>query len=60
MLRLCGESSRPYPGRPVQFASEKSAASCVVTRREIGQESAEVIVALFERRTEPKAGKVRS
>ena len=58
MLRLCGESSRSYPGRPVRRAVERSAAFFVATRGVIGQESAEVIVVPSERRTERRGGEV--
>ncbi len=44
MARLHKGSSRSYPGRPVQQAAYVSAAPCVVTFREFGQESAEAIV----------------
>ena len=55
MLRLCSESSRPYPGRPVRQAAFK-AAPCVATCRVIGQESAEVIVGAGET-SSAKAGR---
>jgi len=44
MTRLHKESSRSYPGRPVQLAAKVSAAPCVVTCWEFGQESAEAIL----------------
>ena len=44
MLRLHSDRLRSYPGRPVQRAVAVSTASCVVTCREFGQESAEAIV----------------
>jgi hypothetical protein len=44
MLRLCSESSRSYPGRPVRRAVAVLAAPCMATCRVIGQESAEAIV----------------
>ena len=56
MLRRCGDSSRSYPGRPVRQAVGLPAAVIVVTQQLLGQESAEVIVAQFERRTEPRIG----
>lgn len=43
MLRLCRESSRSYPGRPVWQAVSQTAAAAV-TQPLIGQESAAVIV----------------
>jgi len=44
MARLHKGSSRSYPGRPVQLAVVVSAAPCVATFREFGQESAEVVL----------------
>ncbi|MGC2064133.1 MAG: hypothetical protein WA610_14250 [Thermodesulfovibrionales bacterium] len=44
MPRLHSDRLRSYPGRPVQLAVGVSAAPCVATCREFGQESAEVIV----------------
>ena len=44
MLRSYRERLRPYPGRPVRLAVIVQAALYVVTCREFGQESAEVIV----------------
>ena len=44
MLRLHSDRLRSYPGRPVQLAVGVSAAPCVATCREFGQESAEAIV----------------
>jgi hypothetical protein len=44
MPRLCGESSRSYPGRPVRLAVAVLTAPCMATYRVIGQESAEAIL----------------
>ena len=44
MTRLHKRSSRSYPGRPAHLAAKVSAAPCVVTCREFGQESAEAIL----------------
>ncbi len=68
MPRLCSESSRSYPGRPVRHAVNLTALYAA-THRVTGQESAEVIVGVGEtsrdeidaedsphRRTELRAG----
>ncbi len=44
MARLHKGSSRSYPGRPVQHATDVLAAPCMVTCKEFVQESAEAIL----------------
>ncbi len=62
MLRLCSESSRSYPGRPVRHAVRILTAPDAATYRVIGQESAEVMLGAGEtsrtkvRRTHPAEG----
>ena len=66
MLRLCGDSSRSYPGRSVRLAA-LWAAPRMATLRVTGQKSAEVIVGEGEtscgpenRRTPPRLATVRA